>query len=269
MKKFIHIITTRFNVPTEIWKMTRDGKKPLSDEWLEDRFEIFRQYCLPSFKNQSEKNFIWLVFFDKQTPAKYLKIIYDIEKECKQFKPVFVQDFPEMNSKILELIPKYFEETTEFIISTDIDNDDMLHKDFIKTVQCLFQPKHNLVIDLRKGLQLTIFDGCKAFANTFYMVSNPFVSLVENISDFKSVIKESHPNYRNYENYFFYDQKPMFIQFIHQFNLLNQTNFKNKRLFHFPHKDFGINSPKFEISVLDTALFNIKRSFNLILKKLN
>jgi hypothetical protein len=87
---FIHVITTRFNVPTSVWTVTRGGAKPLSEEWLKDRFEIFQKYCLPSFKNQSNKNFIWLVFFDANTPKKYMHEIEKIEKAKKVKKLVFI-----------------------------------------------------------------------------------------------------------------------------------------------------------------------------------
>ena len=100
MPKFQHFITTTFNVPAENWNKTRDGKTALSEEWFLDRIELFDKYCLPSFKNQSEKNFEWLVFFDKKTPDFYKQRIKEIENEFTIFKPFFVSDIEEKKEQL-------------------------------------------------------------------------------------------------------------------------------------------------------------------------
>lgn len=268
MNNFIHVITTRFNVPTKVWTVTRDGQKPLSDAWLKDRFEIFRKYCLPSFKNQENQNFIWLVFFDTQTPQNYLDEIEGIQKDFPKFQPVFVNDFDEMYTMALKTISTHFSPETEYLISTDIDNDDLLHKNFISEIQRLFQPKHNFVIDLIRGLQLTKTLGNKAVANDFYMIANPFISLVENISDFGTVMKDKHLSYRNYPDYTYFDAEPRFIQFIHANNLVNET-VNSKKISNIDFTDYGIASENhFKISALDANLSNFKRKFKLLGKLL-
>lgn len=272
MENFKHIIITRFNVPTEIWTKTRDGKKPLSDEWLEDRFRIFCNYCLPSFKNQNEKNFVWLVFFDRHTPTDYLNLIRKIQDDFKTFTPVFVNDFEEMSATLLKIIPQYFDDKTEFLITTDIDNDDMIHRSFVEEVQKNFKPIHNLVIDLRLGLQLTKTNHRNAVANYYYQVANPFVSLVEKVSDFKTVTKENHLHYRNYPQIVKEDEKPLFIQFIHKNNLMNNTWRSAKRLQTLKYDDFGISKEnEFSISSSAAFMYNTKRllknALQLISKK--
>lgn len=271
---FIHIITTRFNVPTKIWTVTREGTKPLSDEWMNDRFEIFRKYCLLSFQNQSNKNFTWLVFFDVNTPEIYLSEIEKIKQDFPTFHPFFVEDFEAMTKKSLEIIPSFFSEDTKFLISTDIDNDDLLHQDFVATVQDNFQPKHNFVIDLKKGLQLTKTSEKKAFINVFYMVANPFISLVENKSSFGTVMKEKHLAYRDYPLYTSYDTEPRFIQFIHANNLVNNTFSNSKRIGKINFSEYGIAEENyFQISSSAAFFFNLKKKIkllgNLIIKNKN
>ncbi|WP_419869065.1 glycosyltransferase [Chryseobacterium sp. CT-SW4] len=240
MNEFIHIITTRFNVPTQGWDITREGSKPLTDEWLADRFELFQTYTLPSFKNQTNKNFIWLVFFDINTSEHYKEIINRISSEFAPFTPVFVRDFDEMNSRLLEIIPTYFTAHTKYIISSDLDNDDILYKDFVKAVHDHFKPVHDMVIEPRKGLQLTKISDKEAIVTEYYALANPFVSLVESIDDFGTVIKENHNNYRYYKEVNHYDHQEMFIQIIHKHNLMNST-FNNKCVFDINLSDFGIS----------------------------
>lgn len=262
---FIHVITTRFNVPTSVWTVTRGGRKPLSEDWLEDRFKIFLRYCLPSFKNQSNKNFIWLVFFDINTPEKYRHEIEKIQKEFSLFQPVFVQDFEDMRRRALEIIPGFFDDKTNFLLSTDLDNDDLLHREFINTVQQKFEPIHDLVIDLRRGLQLTKISYSLAKANVFYMVANPFVSLVEDKKNFGTVMKEEHLRFRNYINYTYYDSEPRFIQYIHSNNLLNNTIENCERITSLDFSDYGIEKEsEFKISKTGAVFFNIKRKWSLL-----
>jgi len=269
VQDFKHIIITRFNVPTATWEVTREGKKPLSEEWLSDRFSIFQKYCFPSFKNQKNQNFIWLVFFDVNTSEKYKEIIYRLQSEFSKFTPVFIREFPEMQPKLLEIIPQYFDENTKYIITSDIDNDDLLHSDFTDTVQKKYKPTNNLVIDLKSGIQLTKTSDQKAFANIFNLTSGPFVSLVEDIKDFGTVIKENHVKYRHYPNYSAYDEKPLYIQFIHENNLLNDTFKNNKRLYKINFNDFGVDDKNsFIISKFDALICNASRIKNKILKKI-
>lgn len=262
---FIHIITTRFNVPTKIWTKTREGDKPLSEDWLKDRFEIFQKYCLPSFKNQSNENFIWLVFFDKEIPQEYKIIIDQIKKDFPKFIALFVQDFEDMQIKALEIIPSFYTTDTKFVITTDIDNDDLLHRDFVKTVQDHYEPRNNLVIDLKRGLQLTHTPGKKALLNVFYMVANPFISLVEDKNKVGTVMKEEHLKYRTYPNYTSYDAEPRFIQFIHANNLVNNTKYGAKRIRIIDFSDYGISIENyFKISATSAIIKNILRKKNLV-----
>lgn len=268
MTDFIHIISTRFNVPTEVWTKTRDGKKPLSEEWLKHRFHIFQQYTLPSFINQTNKKFVWLVFFDENTPKEYKDIIASIQKRFPTFSPIFVKDFNHMRETLIKTIPTLYKSSTEYVITTDIDNDDMIHKDFVETLQSLYQPKHDLVIDLRKGLQVTL-KNTDTSANVFFMAYSPFISIVEHKDNVQCVIKENHVNYRQYRDVAFNDSDILFIQIVHENNMVNNTK-KSKRVYTINESDFGLNNnaKTFKIPFLKTFIYNIKRYFTLAIERL-
>lgn len=262
---FTHIIITRFNVPTKTWSKTRQGDKPLSDKWLQDRFDIFEKYCLPSFKNQSNKNFEWLVFFDVNTPETYLEKIKAIGKNFPIFHPIFVQDSDELHERVPKEVANYLNPNRDFVITTDIDNDDLLHFNYVSTIQEHFQPKHNLVIDLVKGLQVTKNFTSNAFVNQFYMVANPFVSLVESVEAFGTVMKDKHLAYRNYPHYISFDKEPRFIQLIHANNLVNDTILNSKRIANIDFSDYGISkADHFKISNINVAINNINRKFKIL-----
>lgn len=272
MKNFIHIITTRFNVPTENWAETRSGYKPLTEEWHEHRFEIFQKFTLSSFKNQNNQDFIWLIFFDVNTDPKYKKIISSIQEEYPKFTPVFIDNFSQMQPWIIDFI-KTKKEQFQFVITSDIDNDDLLHEKFTEIVQQHFQPIHDLVIDVRTGIQLELYEK-KAEAYFVNMAASPFVSLVEEIENAGSVIKEPyHSRYRQYTHYTYFDQEPLFIQFVHHYNLVNNVSTENERAYRVDYASFGITQPiEYSISPFPTFIHNTKRKarlvVNIILKTL-
>ncbi len=272
MSQFVHVIMTRFNVPTRGWNETRSGFKPLTEEWLDDRFRLFRTYVLPSYKNQTNQNFVWLPFFDVNTSEKFRKIIAEIQEEYPTFKPVFVEDFDEMKTKAVEIIPQFFTPETKFVITSELDNDDMLHKDYVKTVQEYFKPVHDLVIDLRRGYQLTMQPNRKAVVTVYNAVANPFVSLAESVDNFKTMLKErAHNSYRDYENFSIEDSKEMYIQIVHQYNLMNST-FKHKAVPEVDFSEYGMTeSTRFTIDSIKTLQHNIARVpfvLGLIMKKI-
>ena len=88
-----HFLITRFNLKNPYWLDKNKEYYVLSDKWLNDRFDIFETYCLPSVKNQSNQNFILLVFFDVDTPKHYLSKIHMIAENFDNFKPVFIDGF--------------------------------------------------------------------------------------------------------------------------------------------------------------------------------
>jgi hypothetical protein len=271
MSQFVHVIMTRFNVPTKGWDETRSGFKPLTEEWLDDRFKLFRKYVLPSYKDQTNQNYIWLTFFDVKTSEKFRNIIKEIEAEYPVFKAVFVEDFDVMKTKAVEIIPQFFNSDTKFVITSELDNDDMLHKDYVKTVQEHFKPVHDLVIDLRRGFQLTMLPGRKAVVTVYNAVANPFVSLAESVDNFKTVLKErAHNCYRDYKHFSVEDTKEMYIQIIHQFNMMNAT-FKHKAVSEVYFSEFGMTKDTdFTIDSFKTMKHNISRIpyvMKLILKK--
>ncbi|WP_051227980.1 glycosyltransferase [Gillisia sp. JM1] len=58
---FQHYILTRFNLRAEDWTTTKNNEKVLTEEWLEERFDLFENYCFSSVRNQTNQNFKWLV----------------------------------------------------------------------------------------------------------------------------------------------------------------------------------------------------------------
>ena len=52
MKNFQHFVITRFNLDLYAWDKNRIPTR--TEKWLQHRFDIFEQYCLPSMQAQTE-----------------------------------------------------------------------------------------------------------------------------------------------------------------------------------------------------------------------
>ena len=87
MKNFQHFVITRFNLDLYAWDKNRIPTR--TEKWLQHRFDIFEQYCLPSMQAQTTHNYIWLCLFDSNTPAEYRQRIDSYRAICPTFTPVY------------------------------------------------------------------------------------------------------------------------------------------------------------------------------------
>jgi len=161
--RFKHFLLTKFNLglyPSRDYMARTDkrGLKPADDaeRWMEHRLRIFEEYCIPSVMNQSNKDFIWLVVFDKNTPDKYRERIDRYSKDCGVVPLYPTLDFPETSRgdipekvdgawliwhyrvalpTVQDYIAQQLDSDTEFVITSRLDNDDAIHSDFVGRVQ--------------------------------------------------------------------------------------------------------------------------------------
>lgn len=178
--EYNHIIFTRFNVPSP-------GKEEVirSDKnWLESRFQLFDKFCFPSVKGQTCADFTWLVFFDEHTPDRYKELISDYQKRLPSFTPVFVSTW---NTEVVHsAIRRYL--SKDFLLTTRLDNDDAIHKDFVSTLRDQ---------DHEEGVYYNFSDGLtfnKGVAFSHKDLSNAFLSYFEKSDGFQGVWKYAHPD---------------------------------------------------------------------------
>jgi Putative rhamnosyl transferase len=172
MRDFIHVVLTQFNLKG--YDTVHSG---LDLNWLTSRFKLFETFCYPSMRGQSNQNFKWIVYFDSSTPQAFKDKI-DEYALWENFVPVYLSDplTAEVNKQsILLHIPK----DCAYLISTLLDNDDGLCRDFIQQIQINFENQEFEFISFVNGHVLHT-DG-KLY--TFKYLNNPFVSLIEKIKE--------------------------------------------------------------------------------------
>tara|TARA_R110000868_G_scaffold360908_1_gene622954 strand:+ start:3130 stop:3945 length:816 start_codon:yes stop_codon:yes gene_type:complete len=220
--KFKHIIITRFNL-SQRWKKDKLGKNVLDNDWLIKRYKLFIQFCLPSIKSQQIQNFEWWVYFDSALPEKYKALNKQLNIDYENFKPRYEDSYDSFEINMPNNIKKQLvNKDIDYLISTRLDNDDMLAKDTVELIQ-----KTNINSKKDKILELPI--GYTLGINQNYIIKkvnsklNPFISLIEKINvnePIKTVYYNQHNKWTNVDNIEL-SSKAQWIQIIHDRNVSN------------------------------------------------
>ncbi|MEH6704895.1 glycosyltransferase [Galbibacter orientalis] len=214
---FNHFIITRFNLRKDDWKISKNNSPVLTKKWLENRFVLFENFCIPSVKSQTNKNFKWLVFFDKNTPNNFKKKIESYKFDFENFTPVYVDGM----SKFLPTIQKILNEnTSDYIITSRIDNDDSISKNYIEEVQKTFNKQTYTGVDFLDGYTLQISPNIKLGKRK--QAFNPFISLIEKNENPKSVWHKTHSGWKKEKQVIRVPNKRVWMSIIHFENKVNE-----------------------------------------------
>ena len=260
-----HFIVTRFNLKSSVWKESLDKKKVLTPEWHQHRLGIFLKYCYPSIRNQSNQNFTWYVFFDPKISSKTRGTLQKLEQEYPNFVPVYCKDIEHQKDELIKQIKRKVQDKQTFIVTTRLDNDDILHKDFIQTVQDAFQLKREkAVVDIISGYQLDISTN----KNLLYYASfkgNPFISLGENLTELQTVLDRMHHDWGLDHRVITITKKRLWIQLIHGKNMSNKIPPYFFRAVNANFEDFGIEQISIEKSGARKPFVFLKTLISLVI----
>lgn len=245
-----HFLITRFNLSRGLesrWQTTKNGDPLLTEEWLVDRFRLFETYCFPSVKNQAGADFTWLVFFDTNTPDRFRSKVQQMAEDFPAFTPVFIDGGKEFDSAMKRVIGENVTPADQFVITTRMDNDDMLHRDFMATLQRLFKPVHEHVINLSLGYQL-IIEKAETEIFEFTWPSNPFISLIEKADEIRTVYAEKHNKWEQFaKSITNYAGSRLWMVLIHQNNVFNARKAYLKAVYKFDPGKFGLVEDAFKL----------------------
>lgn len=277
---FEHFILTRFALSY----FEGVGEACLDEQYLDYRFSLFEEVCLPSVKNQTCQNFKWLVLFDSQTPARFRKRIeahqknYPILLPCyidlkKEAHLVPVEKYIQHNDNyesivrglsrnaaqlendrpsrlilpgVIRRIIDLYSCTPDFFVTTRLDNDDALHKDFISIVQQKVQADPRYVIYDFVNTYKFILD--ERIVYRYSLENGHFLTLVEPADGlFQSILFWNHLYASRFVETLHFHQQPLQLELVHKNNYVNAfTELSMAGLadgfVHFREKDFGLDS---------------------------
>lgn len=210
--KVSHFILTRFNLATP----GREEEHRSRQGWLDRRISLFEKYCLPSIEAQTKKCFIWMIYADVRTPVNYMDRLEGYqERDYIQLRWVDGLDFN--LSTVRDDIRAYARDQAFWVITTRLDNDDAIHERFIEILQHQCHFLEHEVLNFSRGLILD--------RGHLYEVidrSNAFTSLVEPLSELRTVWCRQHTDLELIAPVRQIDTYPMWLQIIHEDNVLNR-----------------------------------------------
>lgn len=142
MKKFKHYFFTNFGIGI------------FDEVWLLYRLEILKNTVFLSLNNQTNKDFEWVVFVHKDMPRIFFENLYEyVGKSEVDIRIVPVNDYGLVVSEINDIISAC---DAEIIISSRIDDDDLLHKSAVDLIQ--EQVKHldnhdRVIVSFQNGVE--------------------------------------------------------------------------------------------------------------------
>ncbi len=244
-----HFLLTRFNLKVASWNKTRSGHKVLTEEWLEHRFYLFETFTLSSILNQTSKNFKWLIFFDINTPEKY-RTRAKINFEKYDFIEIFYIDGIESLMPTLKIFFDQESYHNRKLITTRLDNDDALHKNFTATVQKHFKDNTG-VLDFENGYQGVLYSGNTLDVRKYHHKFNQFISFAEISEKPITVLGKMHTDFKTFSPQKIDRKNRYWLEIIHDMNKINNSKSNLYSDLKIDVHDFGINE-----SVLKTVAWN-------------
>lgn len=186
---FTHYLVTRFNIRISGYGPESMNSPEMNTEWLTERLRLFLKYCAPSVMEQTNKHFTWLIYLDHGTPQNITERIQFPEKDKITAELVFSKDFSMM---LQDLVQKIKNSTTPYVITSRLDNDDIISKYFIDDIQRAFQPHHGMIINFTRGYEFNLRKHVLTKWNARF--KNQFISIIEKreSNDIKSIYGFPH-----------------------------------------------------------------------------
>lgn len=258
---FQHYIITRFNVSLE----PAGHSKVCTREYLDYRFPLFEQFCLPSVIGQTCQDFKWLVLFDSNTPNDFLQRADNIHKRYPNFipchldvsrytkEPFFINHVGDIETDqclcgilslfIKECINRITPVVPDFYVTTRLDSDDGLHHDMVATIQQ----------KVKRNAQFVAYDFVYSYkyilneriAYRYPLLNGHFITLVEPSSEsLRSVYFCNHLHIDKFVSIEHFYQRPLQTELIHDGNVVNDFTELTisgllYALLHFHGRDFG------------------------------
>lgn len=214
MKPFQHFLLTRFNV-----RESPHNTEIVSDpNWLNHRFELFEQFCLPSVAAQTCPDFTWVIFLDESTPDAFRKRLDDHARAVPSIQPVYVTEHAQ--PIVAEAVAARLRPSTPYVITSRLDNDDAISRDYIERIQAAFAHQKLEVLNFPRGI---VWHKGRLYLHTDR--SNAFATLVEMRKDDAplTVCARQHPKLSEVAFIRQLDPAPAWLQAVHGDNRRNRV----------------------------------------------
>jgi|SRR5687768_1766534 len=178
MTNFTHYLVTRFNIKIDQFGPELFRPDARTEDWELKRLPLFEKFCVPSVAGQTNQNFTWLIYCDPATSSEIMQLIKKALQAITNYEVIFVEGFDAM---LDHLKHKVAYASTPFVISSRLDNDDGLGKNYVQFVQTNFVPEDHVILNQLGGINYNHLYGILTFHH--YYARNSFISLIEKKKD--------------------------------------------------------------------------------------
>ena len=180
--------------------------------------------------NQTDQNFIWIVLFHRDTPARFLNIIERLKGKMNNFYPVFFDDeeCENLSDSISRVIGQLNLQNKSYITAR-IDNDDAVHYTYIEQIKInVSGAKDGTIISFINGIQYKL--RTKEVVNYPY-IKNHFLALYSNKGH---ILEYNHARIDEYAGLTFRNieiETPLWVEIITANNYINSMYQNKKNIF--------------------------------------
>ena len=147
---FCHFVITKFNYRGGS-KVSR-GWDPLAPAILSRRFDVFEATCLPSILGQTRNDFVWVLIVDEMLPPAYRsRLEHLVSGHAKTILHCYSND----DIRSLGWLAPYIEGSVDYVLTTVLDDDDMLSAGFVESIR-----QHLHTVHSQEGLPWLLLMGC-------------------------------------------------------------------------------------------------------------
>ncbi len=219
-----HFIITRFNLRS----LDPSSARMIDQAYLAQRLELFERFCLPTVRSQTEQDFKWLVLFADDTPASVKARIEAYGADWPNFVPVWL---PRGSGTVGPLVVgPYLDGSPQTLLTTRLDNDDGLARDYIEKVRRHEATRERLVLHFPVGY---VWHNERIYLDR--QEHNAFTTLIEplpagNATEYFTIYKGSHSDIERLGRLVNIDEEPSWLQVIHGGNLENYLRGSRQRI---------------------------------------
>ncbi len=146
-----HLIETRFSV-----RFSRD-QDAFSREWLDERVDLWRRFCLPSIAAQTADGFTWLVLCDASTDPEVLAALRSHEREVPALEVAITGG----DRTPRDVVRSRIDSDVDVLITSWLDSDDAVADRFVESIQAYVEPfalseHESLVLNFPRGYRLDV-----------------------------------------------------------------------------------------------------------------
>jgi hypothetical protein len=220
MRRFEHFVVTRFNVG--LWtdpKVDVRGKAIDPEQWMRHRIAVFRGICCRSLAAQEEKRFRWVILLDALTSPRDVRSIVAAAQRTAPVVPVLVDSSRPRIRALQRAVSELVLTTTEYVITTRLDNDDALGRRAIAYIQACFAGQSKQLIVFPRGFR---WCGGRLYRAWEDYDGNAFKSLVEQkTGDVLCTVYEHACGSGGWTHVLTLHLEPTWLATVHGFNLFN------------------------------------------------